>query len=155
MLNRKQNQNQDQSQGRGQDGSASVEFLFMVPLLLMVVAAVWFFGVRAHVQSSVDAAAAAAARDAALTSDASRAVQVAQDTVAKNLEDTGCSPSEVTVLNADAAGSRRPDLSAESNTITVRVSCRVNANPWGASWVPDLGAYTAEGKGIVDTRRSD
>ena len=149
MLKRKQDQNQ------GQDGSASIEFLFMVPLLLMVVAAVWFFGVRAHVQSSVDAAAAAAARDAALTSEPSRAIQGAKDTVVRYQKDTGCSPSEVTVLNADAAGSRRPDLSAESNTITVRVSCRVEANPLGLSWVPELGAYTAEGKGIGDSRRSD
>lgn len=140
---------------RAEEGSSAIETLLSIPVILMLLAAVLFFGARANVQSSVDAAAAAAARDAALTSDASHATQVARQTVAKNLEDTGCVASEVSVVNAEAAGSRNPQLSAENNTITVHVSCHVESNPLGLNWVPDLGSYQATGKGVVDTRRGD
>jgi hypothetical protein len=116
----------------GERGTATVEAVLVVPLVLVpVLLSVIVFGRLVHVRLVVDAAAAAGARQAAVSGGDGASVRIR---IATELQDGGIDPSRASI-------SVSPSVADWGEPISVRVSVPEQASiPFIGSWAVPLEA---------------
>lgn len=119
---------------RDRGGSSSIEVLLLVPVILLFVLVVVAAGRIATTGTSIEGAARAAARGAALETDPARAQAVAASLVESSLSSGGVSCPNPAVITDTSQFARPAGVPA---TVTVTVTCRV---PLGDLGVPGVGA---------------
>jgi Flp pilus assembly protein TadG len=118
---------------RSESGSTSLELVLLAPVLLSVLLLIAAFGRYAHVEGTIDQAAADAARSATATRDFDSAKTAVQATIDADLDTapTTCQQTEnhevTTSLDNSFQASSPYDPDA-INVLTVTVSCDVNVS---------------------------
>ena len=119
---------------RDRGGSSSIEVLLLVPVILLFILVVVAAGRIATTGTSIEGAARAAARGAALETNPVRAQTVAADLAAASLSSGGVSCPDPAVHTDTSQFSRPAGVPA---TVTVTITCQV---PLGdLAGVPGLG----------------
>lgn len=130
---------------RADDGFVMIEFLFFVPVLVLLLSLVVLCGRIVHAQNEAEQAAADAARAASLQRSTPAAQQAATNTAQASLTDAGvsCHPVQVTVSGTADPGS----------AITVTVTCTAALSDLAIDGIPGTKTFTATATSPVEVTR--
>jgi Flp pilus assembly protein TadG len=128
-------------------GTAAVEFVLVVPVLIVILLFVVGLGRMAHARQQVEGAAADAARAASLERNTSQSADAARTTAAAALGDRGLACQNLN-LSVDVSDYK------PGGTVKVQVRCTANLGDVALSGLPGRRVFTAEATVPIETYRS-
>lgn len=129
-------------------GSVTTEMVLLTPVLLVLLGFVVFAGRVGSIQQMVVAAVDEGARAASLTGAASRAEQVAAETVTQNLADAGVACHDLSV-GVDTTSFRR------GGHVSVSASCAIGLDDVVFAGLPGQRSFRAVATEVIDVYRGD
>lgn len=132
---------------RDERGTAAMEFVLVVPLLVMLLLFVVGLGRMAHARQQVEGVAADAARAASLERNTSQSAQAARTTAAAALSTRGLACQNLN-LSVDITDYK------PGGTVKVQVRCTANLGDVAVSGLPGRHVFTAEATVPIETYRA-
>lgn len=128
-------------------GSLSIEYVILVPLVLLVMALIYIFGRVANVNGTLDASTRDATRVASEAPSYEQAQQAARQVVQSAVGDTSSTCRKTLSVTVS-------DNFAPGNTITVRATCRYSIADAGLPGAPGTLTVTSMFASIIDPNRT-
>ena len=136
---------------RGERGAAAVEFVLVLPMLLLIVGLVVAGGRIAHARALVQQVADSAARTASLARDASSAQARAAQLAAADARAAGLTCAGGVRVRVDTAGFAIPV--GQPASVTSRVTCTLTLSHLLVPGLPGALALEADAVSVLDRYR--